>query len=193
MTELILASASPRRRELLARAGVPFAVVAADVDEDVLPGERPLTYGARVARAKAQAVAALHPDALVLAADTVVTLDGAVHGKAATPAEARAMLDTLAGRTHLVATAVCLWRRVDFVVTTEVDMRRPSAAELDAYVRSEEWRGKAGAYAIQGIGAALVRGIRGSYTNVVGLPLCEVLEALAAAGVPSALERGSPA
>jgi septum formation protein len=191
---LILASASPRRRELLARVGLSFEVDPADADERVLAGEAPAAYAARVARAKAALVAARRPDAAVLAADTAVVLDADVLGKAEGDDEARAMLARLAGRTHVVTTAVCLLvrgARRELAVDTEVEFRALTAADLDGYVRSGEWRGKAGAYAVQGIGAALVRAVRGSYTNVVGLPLVETLELLADAGVARAdLGRG---
>jgi septum formation protein len=195
---LVLASASPRRRELLERVGLRFEVDAADVDEAQAPGESPDAYAARVAEDKARLVAGRRPDAFVLAADTIVELGGEVLGKAADAAEARAMLARLAGRTHRVRTAVVLLapgggggaaRRV--AVDTAVDMRALGDDELAGYVASGEWRGKAGAYAVQGIGAALVRAVRGSYTNVVGLPLVEVLELVAAAGAGRAdLARG---
>lgn len=198
---LILASASPRRRELLARAGVPFEVAPADVDERQLPGETPEAHVARVAGDKATAAAARRPDAWVLAADTIVVLEGDVLGKAQDAAEATRMVARLAGRTHRVMTATCLLppaghagpaRR--FTVTTEVEMRPLAPAEVAAYVQSGEWQGKAGAYAAQGIAAAFVSAVRGSFTNVVGLPLSEVLVELARGGAPAGdLARGVPA
>jgi septum formation protein len=195
---LVLASASPRRRELLARAGVNFVVLPADVDERPRPGEAPEAYVERVAHDKAAAAARLSPDAWILAADTAVLLHGEILGKPDDDDQARDMLRRLAGRTHLVTTAICLCapggavaRR--WATTTEVDLRSLGGAEIDAYVTTGEWRGKAGAYAIQGIAAAFVSGIRGSYTNVVGLPLCEVLLALAECGAPGAnLAQASP-
>jgi septum formation protein len=183
---LVLASASPRRRELLERVGLRFEVDGADVDESERQGEPPPAYVARVAADKAAVVAASRPDAWVLAADTTVTLDGRIFGKAASDDEARAMLRVLAGRTHQVITAVCLLApggaASSLHVASDVEMRALSGPDLDGYVASGEWRGKAGAYAVQGIGAALVRAVRGSYTNVVGLPLVEVLELLERCG-----------
>jgi septum formation protein len=195
---LVLASASPRRRELLARVGIAFTVDPADTDETRAPGEPAGTYVARVAADKARVVAARHPGASVLAADTIVVVDGDVLGKADDAAEARAMLGRLSGRTHVVTTAVQLVTAGGvargFAVHTQVEFRELGARDLDGYLASGEWRGKAGAYAVQGIGAGLVRAVRGSYTNVVGLPLVEVLEALEAAGVAVAeLGRGSAA
>lgn len=178
---IVLASASPRRRELLERLGFELEIVPADVDESVRPGEPPLDYVRRVADDKARAVAR---DGWVLAADTIVELDGVVLGKAADDAEARAMLGALRGRTHRVTTAFVVRgpRRAAGVVTSEVDMAAFGDDDLDDYVACGEWRGKAGAYAIQGIGGALVSAVRGSSTNVIGLPLREVVEALARVG-----------
>ncbi|MBP6632488.1 MAG: septum formation protein Maf [Kofleriaceae bacterium] len=199
MDVLILASASPRRRELLERIGVAIEVLPADVDESLLPGEAPGAYVARVARAKAAALTVRNPGRWVLAADTIVELDGQVLGKAEAPAEAAAMVSRLAGRTHQVSTAFVLAgpgqdTPVIQLVTTEVDMVELDEAAVAAYVASGEWRGKAGAYAVQGIGAALVRQVRGSITNVIGLPLAEVAQVLVAAGAPAPhLERGQPA
>ena len=185
---LVLASASPRRRELLARAGVAFVVVPAEVDETPRAGETPRAYAERVAADKARAAAAARPQAHVLAADTVVVLDDEILGKAADEGQAADMLRRLSGRTHVVLTATCLLSPGGAVharaVATEVDVRPLAEEELAAYLDSEEWRGKAGAYAVQGIFAAFVTAIRGSYTNVVGLPLAEVIEDLRAAGAP---------
>lgn len=200
MLPLLLASASPRRRELLERVGVPLEVHPADVDEEPLPGEPPAAYVARVARAKALAVKR-PPGQWVLGADTTVTIDGEILAKAATADEAAEMLGRLSGRAHQVITAFTLVGDVDDaafhrdgLVASDVvmiDMPPPVVAD---YIASGEWRGKAGAYAVQGIGAALVREVRGSVTNVIGLPLVEVLEALRAVGAPSArLADGIPA
>ena len=182
---LVLASASPRRKEMLERIGVPLVVRPADVDETRAPGEPPLAYVIRVARAKADAA---HGD-WILAADTIVELDGDVLGKAADADEARAMLARLRGRRHRVTTAWVLrgpaTRLCDEgVVTTEVVMTDASDAELDDYVASGEWRGKAGAYAVQGIAAALVAEVHGSISNVIGLPLAEIAAALRRAHGP---------
>src|SRR5690606_15983195 len=169
-------------------------------DETELPGEAPATYVARVARAKALAVKR-RPGQWVLAADTTVTIDGAILAKAASPEEASALLQRLSGRVHHVITAFTLVGDIDDapyhrdgVVTSDVAMIELSPHTLADYIASGEWRGKAGAYAVQGIGAALVREVRGSVTNVIGLPLVEVLEALRAVGAPSArLADGIPA
>jgi septum formation protein len=215
---LLLASASPRRRELLERVGVELEVRPADVDEAELAGEAPAAYVARVARAKALAVER-RPGQWVLAADTTVTIDGKILAKAASPEEATAMLQLLSGRVHQVITAFSLVGDApspgsacaptgaaaspsaiaepyhqDGIVASDVAMIEMSAATLADYVASGEWRGKAGAYAVQGIGAALVREVRGSVTNVIGLPLVEVVEALTAVGAPSArFTAGRPA
>lgn len=194
MSTLILASASPRRRELLQRVGLTFEVRPAEVDESWLPGEAPHHYVARVAAAKRDAIAA--PGHWVLAADTTVTIDGKVLAKAADTDEARAMLSSLAGREHEVLTAFALrgpGGELAELVSTAVQMIDFSGELLEQYLASGEWRGKAGAYAIQGIGAALVAGVRGSVTNVIGLPLAEVLAGLRRLGGPSPqLDRGEP-
>jgi len=186
-TRLILASASPRRRELLERVGFALEVRPADIDETERPGEDPAAYVLRIARAKVDAVA--HgADAWVLAADTTVTIDGAILGKAATPAEAADMLRRLSGRVHQVMTAFAIAggdRRREAVVASDVAMVELDEPALADYVASGEWRGKAGAYALQGIAAALVREVRGSVTNVIGLPLAEVIAALRDLGGPA--------
>jgi septum formation protein len=185
---LILASASPRRLELLARAGVSPEVHPADLDETRHENEAPFDYARRLAAQKAHAVAALRSGEgrPVLAADTVVVLDDDdVLGKPAGAAEARDMLRRLQGRSHRVITAYhILWgdRERGRAVSTEVTMRALSGNEIEGYVGSREWEGKAGGYAIQGLAGAFVRSVSGSYSNVVGLPLCEVLEDLDALG-----------
>ena len=192
---LLLASASPRRRELLERVGVPIEVHPADVDEAELPGETPEAYVVRIARAKAAAIAH-RPGQWVLAADTTVTIDGAILAKAATGDEAAAMLRRLGGRVHQVITAFSIMgpTQRDGVVSTDVVFVPLDEATIAAYVATGEWRGKAGAYAVQGIGAALVREVRGSVTNVAGLPLAEVLLALREVGAPQPqLTAGRPA
>lgn len=188
---LILASASPRRRELLERVGFSLEVRPADIDESERPGEDPAAYVARVARAKADAIAGagLAPDAWVVAADTTVTIDGAILAKAASPEEAAAMLRRLSGRVHQVMTAFAIegggGARRDAMVTSDVLMIELTEPVLADYVASGDWRGKAGAYALQGIAAALVREVRGSVTNVIGLPLAEVIDALRELGGPT--------
>jgi septum formation protein len=181
---LILASASPRRRELLERVGIAIEVIPADVDETPRAGEAPRAYVARIADAKVRAGA--RSGRWVLAADTTVTIDGEILGKAATGDDAAAMLRQLSGRVHEVITAFALegHRPQRGVVATEVEFSTIDDAAIAGYVASGEWRGKAGAYAIQGIAAAFVRAVRGSVTNVIGLPLAEVLDALHAAGAP---------
>jgi septum formation protein len=200
MLPLLLASASPRRRELLERVGVPLEVRPADVDETPAAGEAPAAYVARIARDKASAVNR-RPGQWVLAADTTVTIDGAILGKPADAAEAAAMVRALAGRVHQVITAFAIVGDLEAAVvvregaaTSDVRMIDMGDAVIADYVASGEWRGKAGAYAIQGIGAALVVEVRGSVTNVIGLPLVEVLAALRQVGAPGAeLARGIPA
>jgi septum formation protein len=188
-TSILLASASPRRRELLERIGISFEVLPADVDESVLPGEDAVTYATRVASAKAQRISALHPERWVLAADTVVEVSGDPMGKAADRKEAEAMLRSLRGKGHRVTTAVALCRsgadaeQECQAVTTEVMMREFSEEELQDYLEATEWQGKAGAYAVQGMAAAFVTEVRGSISNVIGLPLSEVVELLAKLGV----------
>jgi septum formation protein len=197
---LLLASASPRRRELLERLGFAIEIQPADVDERVLNGEAPVDYVARIARAKAIAVSR-RSDLWVLAADTTVTLEGAILGKAESPEEASKMLRWLSNRTHQVLTGFTLVGQRDDktairegVVSTDVTMIDIDGGTLADYIATGEWRGKAGAYAIQGIGAMLVRGIRGSVTNVIGLPVAEVLGALREVGGPMPkLSSGTPA
>ena len=193
---LILASASPRRRELLERVGVALVVRPADIDESLHPGEAPLPYVRRVAAAKAAATLR-RVDQWALAADTIVVVDDDVLGKAVDEAEAAAMLRRLAGRVHQVTTAVALRGPGGdhaLEVTSDVDVVALDEAAIADYVASGEWRGKAGAYAIQGIAAALVRAVRGSVTNVIGLPLAEVVDLLRATGAAGVgLARGRPA
>ena len=180
---LILGSASPRRRDLLAQIGViPDEIRPADIDETPLKGELPRVYAARLAREKA---AAIDADDLILTADTVVAVGRRILGKPADEAEAAQFLYMLHGRRHRVMTAVALRHGTlirERLVETQVRFRRLSDADISAYLRSGEWRGKAGGYAIQGIGAAFVPAINGSYTNVVGLPLPEVAGLLTGAG-----------
>jgi septum formation protein len=184
---LILASASPRRLELLARLGVvPDMVAPADIDETPRKGELPAAYAARLAAEKAQAVA--EAGSLVLAADTVVAAGRRILPKAETQQEARAALSLLSGRRHRVHSAVtlidadgCARHRRS---TSIVAFKRLSDAEIAAYLDSGEWRGKAGAYAIQGRAEALVRFLSGSHSGVMGLPLHETRALLRAAGYP---------
>ncbi len=183
MQRFVLASASPRRRDLLAQVGLTPDVRPSDVDETPLPGEAPETYALRVARDKAMAAPA---HVAALAADTVVALDGKSLGKARDRAHACEMLGALSGRTHFVHTAVVLKTGQEVlteVVSTEVRFRTLSSEEIARYVDTKEPMDKAGAYGIQGLGGAMVASLKGSYTNVVGLPLEETLELLQRGGV----------
>ena len=188
---LILASASPRRLDLLRQIGIePDLVVPADLDESVLVRELPRDHAARLAAAKAESVAAEYPDAHVLGADTVVACGRRVLGKAEDAAKAREYLDLLSGRRHRVYGGVCLiapgGRTISRVVQTSVAFARLSAGDIEHYLRLDEWRGKAGAYAIQGRAAAFVRQLSGSYSNVVGLPLFETRAMMVGLGAVSA-------
>jgi septum formation protein len=183
LAPLILASSSPRRQQMLQGLGLEFTVVTAEVDETALAGEVPAAFADRLARAKARAVAADHPDAWVLGADTVVTVDGLILGKPRDPDEAFTMLRRLSGRRHQVLSAFCLCsfaRKVEAgeVDTTGVTFITASEKLLAAYVASGEPMDKAGAYGIQGLGAVLVRGIEGSCATVIGLPLDRVIALL---------------
>lgn len=185
---LVLASASPRRLELLAQIGiVPDEIDPAALDETPAKGEPPARHAARLADEKAAAVRPRHPDAVILAADTVVALGRRILPKAEDETTACRCLAMLSGRRHKVIGGLAVigpngaaWRRL---VTTTVRFKRLSAAEIDAYIGGGEWRGKAGGYAIQGRAAALIPWIGGSYTNVVGLPLFETAQLLRAAGI----------
>lgn len=184
--ELILASASPRRRELLAQVGiVPDRILPADIDETPLKSEPPAQLAGRLARSKAAVLAARHPDAIVLAADTVVSLGRRLLEKAADEAEATRFLRLLSGRSHRVHTGVAVARgaRVSVrVVETRVALKVLSEAEIAAYVASGDWQGKAGAYGIQGPAGAFVRRIVGSHPAVMGLPLYETVSLLEGVG-----------
>ena len=184
--QLVLASASPRRAELLRTAGFAFEVRPADVDETPRPAEPPATYALRVARDKALAAAERvnRHDAWILAADTVVVVDGGILGKPTGPADARRMLSMLSGVVHEVLTAVVVRHagsETSEVVSTRVHFTALSAAEIDGYVESGEPDGKAGAYAIQGLGSRFVDWIEGSWSNVVGLPVATVYRMLGGA------------
>jgi septum formation protein len=187
MPRLILASASPRRLDLLARIGVvPDAVDPADIDETALPGELPRLHVTRLAAAKAAAVATRHPQAIVLAADTVVAAGRRILPKAEDEDEARQCLTLLSGRRHRVLTAVTVIANgtVRHRLSNSIVAFKPlTAAEIDSYIASDEWRGKAGGYAIQGRAEAFVRFLSGSHSGVVGLPLFETRALLLHAGV----------
>ena len=185
--KFILASASPRRLDLLRQVDIePHNICAADIDETPFKGESPKAYVERMARTKADVVHRDNPDALVLGADTIVTLGQRILGKPADAKDAERMLKMLSGRRHRVTTAIALARpcdqpngRIDVrTVTTVVRFKRLSYDQLASYVQSGEWDGKAGAYAIQGRAQAFIPWIKGSYSNVVGLPLNETLNLL---------------
>ena len=181
---LILASASPRRQELLREAGIPFQVHAADINEDRNLGEQPLEYARRLSREKAQAVAAIYPQRYVLGADTIVVVGGEVLGKPKDPIDAVRMLRMLSGRGHEVITAVSLiapgGRTDTRTCTTQVIFRKINEDEIQRYVAGGEPMDKAGAYAIQGGASLWTDRIEGEYSNVVGLPLSVVTEMLLA-------------
>jgi len=188
---LVLASASPRRLDLLARIDVaPDEVVAADIDESVPAGELPRIHALRLAREKAGAVAALRPNDLVLAADTVVAVGRRILPKVEDEATLRACMKLLSGRRHRVLTGVALaipgGGVRERLGETTIAMKRLSDEEIDHYASHGEWRGKAGGYALQGYGEVYVRQIVGSYSNVVGLPLAETRLLLKSAGYPIA-------
>lgn len=194
---LILASASPRRLDLLAQIGVtPDAIDPADVDESALKGELPADHARRLSAEKGMAVAARHPGALVLSGDTVVAAGRRILPKAESEEQARFCLTLLSGRRHRVHSAVTLidteGRAHHRLSTSIVTFKRLHPDEIGAYVKSGEWHGKAGGYAIQGRAAGLIRSLSGSHSGVVGLPLFEVRALLMAAGHPVFLERQEP-
>lgn len=190
---LVLASSSPRRIEMLRAAAIPHAVWPVDIDETPLCGESAEALVARLAQGKADAAAARAPaGSPVLGADTMVVAGGALLGKPVHEGAARQMLGLLSGATHAVVTGCHLryfdptsgeLRRLARTVRTEVQVRLILPAEVDGYLRGQEWRGKAGGYAIQGRFACFVTGLQGSYENVVGLPLCQVVVDLRTAGL----------
>jgi septum formation protein len=186
--KFILASASPRRRELLSSIGLTFDVIPSHVPEVRGEHESPEEYVARLSREKAQAIANLHPDEWVIAADTTVLLGEQLLEKPEDDADARRMLATIAGRTHIVYTGVTLqnvsrgWSETR-IAESEVRMLPLSSEDIAWYVKTGEPMDKAGAYAVQGIGAMFIDSIHGSYTNVVGLPLATLFQMLRKAGI----------
>jgi septum formation protein len=185
---LILASKSPRRKYLLEQAGLDFEVFPSDLDESLTPLTSPGEYVVNLAEAKAGDVGSKFPDKWVIGADTVVVIDGAILGKPGTTREAREILTRLSGRVHQVYTGFAILNEtrgklISKAVKTDVRFKELADEEIQWYVHTPEPFDKAGAYAIQGMGTFLVRSINGSYTNVVGLPVCEVIEILIKEGV----------
>lgn len=185
---LILASASPRRRYLLKQAGLSFSVIPSDFEEKSVTVTEPGRYVRRLAEGKAQSIAVRYPHSWVIGADTIVRIGNTILGKPAGPAEARAMLKRLSGQTHQVLTGYaisCVARERFFseVVQTDVTFKELTLPEIEWYIHTKEPFDKAGAYAIQGLGTFIVKSIHGSYSNVVGLPVCEVVSFLIKEGV----------
>lgn len=179
----ILASASPRRLELLRSMGLKFKTIPAHINEDCINGENPRQHVRRLAQDKALAIAYKYPESLVLGADTIVVIDGLILGKPKNKTQARQMLGKLSGREHKVFTGFSLAHMASGVTKTRViqsavQFKSISSDEMEWYISCDEPYDKAGGYAVQGKGAYFIKSIRGSYTNVIGLPLCEVLEEL---------------
>ena len=181
--QIILASGSPRRRELMALITPDYTVVTSDVDESALAADTPAQLAAVLGEAKCTAVAAQYADAVVIGCDTVVECDGTVYGKPKDQADAARMLHTLSGRTHLVHTGVCIsskGRHDVFTVTTRVTFAPLTEAEIKAYISTPEPYDKAGSYGVQGAAAKFVSGIEGCYYNVMGFPVQRIYRALQA-------------
>lgn len=190
---IILASQSPRRRELLALVGIDHEIMPADINEDVRPGEQAVPYTERLAREKAAVIASKHPDAYVIAADTTVVVDGDILGKPVDAADARAMVKRLSGRSHTVCTgiAVAHGERIESAVEqVGVTFRALTDAEIAAYVETGEPMDKAGAYGIQGWGATIVERVDGDYFSVMGLGLRRVVELFERLGVQYGFSAG---
>jgi septum formation protein len=187
-SSIILASKSPRRRYLLEQAGLTFTVIPSTVDEGSVPFDPPEEYARLLAEAKALEIAGRRPGDWIIGADTIVLIGNKVLGKPESSNQARQMLKSLSGKTHRVLTGYCICckaanRSVSETIETRVFFKTLSKTEIDWYLSTEEPFDKAGAYAIQGLGSFLVKRIEGSYSNVVGLPVCEVIEQLIAEGV----------
>lgn len=186
--KLILASKSPRRRYLLTQAGLVFSVIPSTVDESSISISSPSLFAKVLAEAKAIDVSEKHPESWVIGADTIVLIDGLILGKPESREHAAEMLNRLSGQTHQVITGYCICqqasgKRINDSIKTDVTFKKLSEKEIQWYIHTSEPFDKAGAYAIQGLGTFLVKSIRGSYTNVVGLPVCEVIECLIREGV----------
>ncbi len=192
---LILASQSPRRKYLLEQAGLTFSIIPSDFDESSVTMSDSDSYVRTLAEAKAVDISEKHPDCWVLGADTIVLIDSKILGKPGSENEARDMLKRLSGKIHRVLTGYCIcckYKDALFseTVKTDVHFKSLSDAEIEWYIQTGEPLDKAGAYAIQGLGTFLVKSINGSYTNVVGLPVCEVVEFLINAGVIRLIPKG---
>ena len=193
---LILASKSPRRRYLLEQAGLCFSVIPSDFDEKAVSLSLPETYVKVLAEKKAHDVSKRYPESWVIGADTIVLIGDTVLGKPGSKAEAKSMLKCLGGQVHQVLTGYCICceaknKSFSETIKTEVLFKNLADEEIEWYINTKEPFDKAGAYAIQGLGTFLVKSINGSYTNVVGLPVCEVIEFLIKEGVVSVGNRGS--
>jgi septum formation protein len=187
-SRLILASKSPRRRYLLEQAGLEFSVIPSNLDENSIPLSSPESYVRNLAKAKAKDISRRYSDSWVIGADTIVFIDNTMLGKPDSRPEARKMLRSLSGKTHQVLTGYCICckatgRLFSETIKTDVCFKELTELQIEWYINCGEPFDKAGAYAIQGIGTFLVKRIDGSYTNVVGLPVCEVLEFLINEGV----------
>lgn len=187
---IILASASPRRKQLLSSVGLKFKTIPAHVNENYLRGETPKQHVRRLAQSKAKIVSEKYPDTWVLGADTIVVIDGQILGKPENKAQAKKMLQKLSGRTHKVYTAFTITRAASSisrtrVIQSAVSFKNISPDEIKWYISSKEPYDKAGGYAAQEKGASFIKSVRGSYTNVIGLPLCEVLDEFKTLGVIS--------
>jgi len=185
---LILASKSARRRYLLKQAGISFSVIPSGFDESSVSVSSPEKYVRILAESKAKDISDQYPESWVIGADTVVVINGKILGKPSSRTEARSMLKSLSGQTHEVVTGYCICcaakgRRFSETIKTEVLFKNLSEDEIEWYIHTKEPFDKAGAYAIQGLGTFLVKSVNGSYTNVVGLPVCEVIEFLIKEGL----------
>jgi len=188
MPRLILASSSPRRSYLLDQAGLTFNVIPSSFDENSVSLSTPETYVKALAEAKAADVSKAYPESWVIGADTIVVIDGSILGKPDSKEQARAMLKSLSDKTHQVYTGYCICcrakeRNFSDTVKTDVLFKNLADNEIEWYINTSEPFDKAGAYAIQGLGTFIVKSIKGSYTNVVGLPVCEVIEFLIQEGI----------
>lgn len=185
---LILASKSPRRRFLLEQAGLVFDIIPSDFDESSIPISTPQDYVCRLAKAKAEDISEKYPNRWVIGADTIVVIDGKVLGKPRSKSQAREMIMQLSGNRHHVFTGFCIChkdrqRMYTDLAKSDVEFKSLTDDEIEWYTNTDEPYDKAGGYAIQGLGAMLVKNIYGSYTNVVGLPVCEVMDFLIKEGI----------